>query len=129
MLRRFLAPFAALPLLAACAEQQDGWTIVHFRIVEFGYRRGRHEIAFIDHDRVACGRGDPAEIERVVDNRHEEVRGRHHTALGIDLVHRRIITRRIADPQFRVKVLRTAAGQNQQLLKIKLDELAHVTAV
>ncbi|MNQ40598.1 hypothetical protein D3C85_542570 [compost metagenome] len=58
------------------------------------------------------GGGDATEIERVIDNRHEKVGGRDHTLLVIDGVHRRVIARSVAHPEFRVEVLRAAAGQN-----------------
>ncbi len=61
-------------------------------------------------DRI--GRGDAAEVERVIDNRHEKIGGRHHTTLGIDRIHRRVITRGVADPEFRIEVLCAAAGED-----------------
>ncbi|MNL35558.1 hypothetical protein D3C87_1575980 [compost metagenome] len=73
------------------------------------------------HQRIAAhgvdiadgiGGGNAPEIERIVDDRHEKVGGRHHATLFIDGVHRRVIARGIADPQFRVQILRAAAGQN-----------------
>ncbi|SOZ59861.1 GCN5-related N-acetyltransferase (modular protein) [Cupriavidus taiwanensis] len=76
------------------------------------------------HQRVAAhgvdvadriGRGDAAEVERIVDDGHEEVGGGNHAALAvraIQRIHRRVIARGIADPQARVQVLRAAAGQD-----------------
>ncbi|RMS11946.1 hypothetical protein ALP75_200600 [Pseudomonas syringae pv. actinidiae] len=61
-------------------------------------------------DRI--GRGDAAEVERVIDDRHEEVGGRDYAALVVQRVNRCIVTRGITDPEFRVQVLRAAAGKD-----------------
>ncbi|MNF89033.1 hypothetical protein D3C84_715380 [compost metagenome] len=58
------------------------------------------------------GGGNSAEIERIVDDRHEKVGGRDHAAFLVNGIHRRIIARGIADPKLRVEVLRPAAGQD-----------------
>ncbi|MNV20480.1 hypothetical protein D3C71_1113810 [compost metagenome] len=58
------------------------------------------------------GGGNSAEIEGIVDDRHEKVGGRDHTAFFIDGIHRRVVTRGVADPEFRVEILCPAAGQD-----------------
>ncbi len=73
------------------------------------------------HERVAThgidvadgiGGGNATEIVGIVDDGHEEVGGRYHPAFLVDTVHRRIVTRSVADPQTRIEVLCATAGKN-----------------
>ncbi|MNU93557.1 hypothetical protein D3C71_834990 [compost metagenome] len=76
--------------------------------------RNRHQRIAAHRIDVAdgIGGGNSTEIEGIVDDRHEKVGGRDHAAFIIDCIHRRIIARGIADPKFRVEVLRPTAGQD-----------------
>ncbi|MNN28846.1 hypothetical protein D3C81_1424290 [compost metagenome] len=76
--------------------------------------RNRHQWVTAHGVDVAdgIGGGNSAEIEGIVDDRHEKIRGRDHAAFLIDRIHRRVIARGIADPKLRVEVLRPAAGQD-----------------
>ncbi|MCY1180592.1 hypothetical protein D9M73_210470 [compost metagenome] len=89
------------------------------------------------HQRVAAhgvdvadgvGGGDAAEVVRVIDDRHEEVGGRDHTALVIEGVDCRVIARGIADPEFRVQGLGAALGENH-LEHLRRDLAATTGAV
>ncbi|RMS39072.1 GCN5-related N-acetyltransferase [Pseudomonas ficuserectae] len=73
------------------------------------------------HQRIAAhriditngiGRGDTAEVERVIDDRHKEVSGRDHAALVIQRIDRCVITRSIANPELGVEVLSAAASED-----------------
>src|SRR5690606_30149679 len=61
-------------------------------------------------DRV--GGGDAPEVEGIVDDGHEEVGGGDHPAFLVDAVDRCVVARGIADPEVRVEILRTAAGED-----------------
>lgn len=73
------------------------------------------------HDRFAAhgvhvadgvGGGDTAEIERIVDDRHEEVGGADDADAVADVVHRRVVTGFIADQQARIDKLFPLAVQD-----------------
>lgn len=91
------------------------------------------------HQRVAAhgvdiadgvGRGDTAEIEGVVDDRHEEIGGGDHPALLVEGVDSRVVARGVADPELRIEVLRAAAGEDHlQYLGRNLAAAAGAVAV
>ena len=58
-------------------------------------RRAAHRVDV--RDRVRCG--DAAEVERIVDDRHEEVGGRDDRLLVVQPIHRRVVGRFDADEQ------------------------------
>ncbi|CCK14061.1 GCN5-related N-acetyltransferase [Cronobacter universalis NCTC 9529] len=73
------------------------------------------------HDRFAAhrvdvadgvGRSDSAKIERVVHDRHEEVRGADNARAVAEIVHRRVVARFVADKQVGVDKLRLIAVQD-----------------
>src|SRR5690606_6852168 len=58
------------------------------------------------------GGGDTPEIEGIVDDRHEEVGGRHDALFIVERIDCRIVARGIAHPQAWIEMLRAAAGKN-----------------
>ena len=71
-------------------------------------------------------RRDPPEVARVVDHRHEEVGGRDHAALGVELPHGRIVAGLGADQELAERSGRRLA--RQQLLQHGGCELAAAAA-
>ena len=59
-------------------------------------RRAAHRVNI--GDRIRCG--DAAEVERIVDDRHEEIGGRDDRLLVVQPIHRRVVGRFDADEQF-----------------------------
>ncbi len=74
-----------------------------------GGQRQRHDRPAAHRVHVAdrVGGGDAAEVERVVDDRHEEVGRGHQRLLVVQAVHRRVVRRLVADQ----RVLRVDPGQ------------------
>src|SRR5690606_23814283 len=73
------------------------------------------------HQRIAAhgvdvtdgiGGGNAAEVEGVVDNRHEEVGSGYHAPFFIQGINRRIVAGGVAYPQPRIEVLRPTAGED-----------------
>jgi len=74
-------------------------------------------------------RGDGAEVERVVDDRHEEIGRRNNRLRVIDLVHGGVVARLDADEQLRRDEARRAARTlRDDLLEHRRRELAAAAA-